>query len=167
MQASLFLRNCFCSFPFFFLCLLFLPWMPVIPIFQRFMKNMREILWWFVPWLFADFCAWLLQFFFSKCLATILLGDLLRFGLFFCWLAFFIDHWRIVTEFFHLCLSLPKSRVFLGREWVEDAGRKWFGSLAKKCKEHILHETNSNRPWKWMIGRLVSFWDDRFSGANC
>ncbi len=28
-----------------------------------------------------------------------------------------------------------------------------------------LPETNSKRPWKWMVGSLVSFWDGLFSGA--
>ncbi len=30
-----------------------------------------------------------------------------------------------------------------------------------------LPETKSKRPWKWMVGRLISFWDGPISGANC
>ena len=69
--------------------------------------------------------------------------------------------------------SLPwnssQVRNQLARDDGNDASSRtlqnfWFGSLAQKV---TLPETNSKSPWKWMVGKLLFFWDGLFSGANC
>ena len=114
--------------------------MPVIRIFQRFRsflfseKDLREILWWSVPWLFADFCAC-----FFDWLSLLTTGVLsLIFSIWCLSLHFFF-----YGPYFYIRMNfsrLPKSRVFLGRKMGEMMpALSDFGSLEQRnVKNNIL-----------------------------
>jgi len=61
-----------------------------------------------------------------------------------------------------------KGYVFLQNGWRSPTSNSFASNIIKSLKLIItLRETNSKRPWKWIVGRLSPFrnWDAIFSGV--